>query len=161
MHDIHTYIHTYVFELFSEEVAMLLKLWNLSSKLPPSSFLPAPQILSNSSLLSSPPGISILNRRTPHQAKMGAGSAVCSPRGAGGREDGEDRREEQRFGSPSMGVVLPALEPHALRAASALSEGHVIAMPTDTLYGLAADAWYAIAQILKFVTSSTVSYLLF
>ncbi|CAN6440540.1 unnamed protein product [Victoria cruziana] len=39
-----------------------------------------------------------------------------------------------------MGMVLPANELHIEEAVHALKSGHVIAVPTDTLYGLACDA---------------------
>lgn len=44
-----------------------------------------------------------------------------------------------------MGVVLPAAADHLQDAVSALSSGQVIAVPTDTLYGFAADACSAAA----------------
>lgn len=43
-----------------------------------------------------------------------------------------------------LGVnVRPATEAHAEEAIQALKSGKVIAVPTDTLYGFACDAWYA------------------
>ncbi|KAJ7528893.1 hypothetical protein O6H91_15G024400 [Diphasiastrum complanatum] len=48
-------------------------------------------------------------------------------------------------GVESTAVVLPAVEAHAIEAASALRNGQVIALPTDTLYGLACDACSATA----------------
>ncbi|KAJ4978126.1 hypothetical protein NE237_008906 [Protea cynaroides] len=38
-------------------------------------------------------------------------------------------------------VVLPAYETHAEEATAAIKSGKVIAVPTDTLYGFASDAW--------------------
>ncbi|XP_059431076.1 uncharacterized protein LOC132164559 isoform X2 [Corylus avellana] len=43
-----------------------------------------------------------------------------------------------------LGVVRPATEEYAEEAIEALKAGKVIAVPTDTLYGFACDAWYAI-----------------
>lgn len=40
-----------------------------------------------------------------------------------------------------LGLVRPASEPHAQEAFEALRAGGVIAVPTDTLYGFACDAW--------------------
>lgn len=40
------------------------------------------------------------------------------------------------------GLVRPATEAHAEEAIQALKTGKVIAVPTDTLYGFACDAWY-------------------
>lgn len=40
------------------------------------------------------------------------------------------------------GVVLPATETHVEEAIGAIKSGKVIAVPTDTLYGFACDAWY-------------------
>lgn len=40
------------------------------------------------------------------------------------------------------GVVREADERHAKEAVEALKGGKVIAVPTDTLYGFACDAWY-------------------
>jgi hypothetical protein len=39
-------------------------------------------------------------------------------------------------------VVRPATEVYAQEAIEALKAGKVIAVPTDTLYGFACDAWY-------------------
>lgn len=41
-------------------------------------------------------------------------------------------------------VVRPATDAYAAEAVEALKAGKVIAVPTDTLYGFACDAWYAI-----------------
>lgn len=43
-----------------------------------------------------------------------------------------------------IGVVHPATDAYAAEAVEALKAGKVIAVPTDTLYGFACDAWYAI-----------------
>lgn len=43
-----------------------------------------------------------------------------------------------------IGVVHPATDAYAVEAVQALKAGKVIAVPTDTLYGFACDAWYAI-----------------
>lgn len=43
-----------------------------------------------------------------------------------------------------VGVVHPATDAYAAEAVEALKAGKVIAVPTDTLYGFACDAWYAI-----------------
>lgn len=43
-----------------------------------------------------------------------------------------------------LGLVRPATEAHAEQAVQALKMGKVIAVPTDTLYGFACDAWYHI-----------------
>ena len=40
------------------------------------------------------------------------------------------------------GLVQPATEFYADEAIEALKAGKVIAVPTDTLYGFACDAWY-------------------
>lgn len=44
-----------------------------------------------------------------------------------------------------LGVVRPATELYSKEAVEALKAGKVIAVPTDTLYGFACDAWYAIS----------------
>lgn len=44
----------------------------------------------------------------------------------------------------TLGVIRPATEEYAEEAMEALKSGKVIAVPTDTLYGFACDAWYAI-----------------
>lgn len=41
-----------------------------------------------------------------------------------------------------MGLVRPAMEGYAEEAIEAVNAGKVIAVPTDTLYGFACDAWY-------------------
>lgn len=43
--------------------------------------------------------------------------------------------------SNSSGIVRPATEAYADEAIKALRTGKVIAVPTDTLYGFACDAW--------------------
>jgi tRNA A37 threonylcarbamoyladenosine synthetase subunit TsaC/SUA5/YrdC len=43
-----------------------------------------------------------------------------------------------------IGVVHLATDAYAAEAVEALKAGKVIAVPTDTLYGFACDAWYAI-----------------
>lgn len=43
-----------------------------------------------------------------------------------------------------VGLVRPATEANAEEAIEALKNGKVIAVPTDTLYGFACDAWYVI-----------------
>ncbi|KAJ8443260.1 hypothetical protein Cgig2_010155 [Carnegiea gigantea] len=45
------------------------------------------------------------------------------------------------------GVVLPATEEFVGEAVEVLSSGKVIAVPTDTLYGFACDAWEAVNRI--------------
>lgn len=40
------------------------------------------------------------------------------------------------------GNIRPATEAYADEAIQALKAGKVIAVPTDTLYGFACDAWY-------------------
>lgn len=40
-------------------------------------------------------------------------------------------------------TVSPAAEDYAQEAIEAIRTGKVIAVPTDTLYGFACDAWYA------------------
>lgn len=45
------------------------------------------------------------------------------------------------------GVVHPATDAYAGEAVEALKAGKVIAVPTDTLYGFACDAWYAAISI--------------
>lgn len=40
-------------------------------------------------------------------------------------------------------TVSPAAEDYAEEAIEAIRAGKVIAVPTDTLYGFACDAWYA------------------
>lgn len=44
----------------------------------------------------------------------------------------------------NCGVVLPASENYAEQACEALRAGKLIAVPTDTLYGFACDAWYGL-----------------
>lgn len=44
--------------------------------------------------------------------------------------------------SNKMGFVHPATEDSAEEAIEAIKAGKVIAVPTDTLYGFACDAWY-------------------
>lgn len=44
--------------------------------------------------------------------------------------------------SKVMGLVHPATEEYAQEAVEAIKAGKVIAVPTDTLYGFACDAWY-------------------
>lgn len=44
----------------------------------------------------------------------------------------------------SLQAICPASEAFAQEAVEALKAGKVIAVPTDTLYGLACDAWYTI-----------------
>lgn len=41
-----------------------------------------------------------------------------------------------------FGIVRPATGAYAQEAIEALKSGKVIAVPTDTLYGFACDAWY-------------------
>lgn len=41
------------------------------------------------------------------------------------------------------GIVLPATKDFAEEAIQSIKLGKVIAVPTDTLYGFACDAWYA------------------
>jgi tRNA threonylcarbamoyl adenosine modification protein (Sua5/YciO/YrdC/YwlC family) len=53
---------------------------------------------------------------------------------------GELGQEHVSLGMMEMGSVLPATEFHVEKAAKALEAGQVIAVPTDTLYGLACDA---------------------
>lgn len=43
-----------------------------------------------------------------------------------------------------MGVVLPASIDHIDKAIDAVRAEKVIAVPTDTLYGFACDAWYVV-----------------
>lgn len=47
----------------------------------------------------------------------------------------------------SLQALRPASEAFAQEATEALRAGKVIAVPTDTLYGLACDAWYDIPVI--------------
>lgn len=53
---------------------------------------------------------------------------------------GELGEEHATLGMMEMGSVLPATEFHIEKATKALEAGQVIAVPTDTLYGLACDA---------------------
>lgn len=53
---------------------------------------------------------------------------------------GELGQDHSNVGMMEMGSVLPATEFHVEKAAKALKAGQVIAVPTDTLYGLACDA---------------------
>lgn len=41
-----------------------------------------------------------------------------------------------------MGLVRPAAVEYTAEAIEAVMAGKVIAVPTDTLYGFACDAWY-------------------
>lgn len=45
------------------------------------------------------------------------------------------------------GVVRPAIEDYTEEAIQAVKSGKVIAVPTDTLYGFACDAWYGSAWV--------------
>lgn len=45
-----------------------------------------------------------------------------------------------------LGVVRPATDAFAADAVEALKAGKVIAVPTDTLYGFACDAWYVVSM---------------
>lgn len=45
----------------------------------------------------------------------------------------------------NVGIVRPATDAYAAEAVEALKAGKVIAVPTDTLYGFACDAWYVIS----------------
>lgn len=51
------------------------------------------------------------------------------------------------FGS-KPGFVLPSSEDHVGEAIDAIKAGKVIAVPTDTLYGFACDAWLVYSQLL-------------
>lgn len=44
-------------------------------------------------------------------------------------------------GENKFGLVRPATDAYAEEAIEALKAGKVIAVPTDTLYGFACDAW--------------------
>eukprot|EP00252_Welwitschia_mirabilis_P015879 TRINITY_DN35269_c0_g1_i1.p1 TRINITY_DN35269_c0_g1~~TRINITY_DN35269_c0_g1_i1.p1 ORF type:complete len:288 (-),score=47.51 TRINITY_DN35269_c0_g1_i1:354-1217(-) len=57
----------------------------------------------------------------------------------------DTNRETLRPGHGKMGVILPASEAHVNEAVMALKEGHVIAVPTDTLYGFACHACSPVA----------------
>lgn len=48
-----------------------------------------------------------------------------------------------------LGLVRPASEAYAQEAFEALRAGKVIAVPTDTLYGFACDAWYGSNCLLR------------
>jgi len=37
--------------------------------------------------------------------------------------------------------IFPAMKDHVLKATDAINRGEVIAVPTDTIYGFACDAW--------------------
>lgn len=52
-----------------------------------------------------------------------------------------------------LGLVHSATELYADEAIEALKAGKVIAVPTDTLYGFACDAWYfyALSNFPKFL----------
>ena len=52
--------------------------------------------------------------------------------------------------SSELGIVRPATDANAEEAIEALKAGKVIAVPTDTLYGFACDAWYAISNSFNF-----------
>jgi hypothetical protein len=56
------------------------------------------------------------------------------------------------------GVVHPATDAYAAEAFEALKARKVIAVPTDTLYGFACDAWYVcyfnVNLCLKFIAYS-------
>ena len=53
-------------------------------------------------------------------------------------------------------ALRPASEAFAQEATDALKAGKVIAVPTDTLYGLACDAWYAIPIMGFFLCNSLI-----
>jgi tRNA A37 threonylcarbamoyladenosine synthetase subunit TsaC/SUA5/YrdC len=46
------------------------------------------------------------------------------------------------------GFILPSSEEYIEDAINAIKAGKVIAVPTDTLYGFACDAWLAFSQLL-------------
>lgn len=69
--------------------------------------------------------------RTGQSAPL-ASSAPAAGSGTGFRAEGRSRAAE--------GVVIPADEEHIAEAAAALGQGEIVALPTDTLYGLAACA---------------------
>lgn len=49
-------------------------------------------------------------------------------------------------------VVLPATKEYADEAIQSINAGKVIAVPTDTLYGFACDAWYALQLCFLFIS---------
>ncbi|GAQ86395.1 hypothetical protein KFL_002860190 [Klebsormidium nitens] len=65
----------------------------------------------------------------------------CTRAGSGGLR----RADYMAAGSPVLTNILPAQDDHIEAASKALKEGLVVAVPTDTLYGLAADAGSASA----------------
>lgn len=50
-------------------------------------------------------------------------------------ENSADRREA------TAENIFPATKDHVTKATGAISRGQVIAVPTDTIYGFACDAW--------------------
>lgn len=77
--------------------------------------------------------------------KIGFVPFSCSCTGLSG---GFPKKMAQSFENSDVGVenklglVRPASEAYAQEAFEALRNGNVIAVPTDTLYGFACDAWY-------------------
>lgn len=55
---------------------------------------------------------------------------------------GSEKCDGQSLEAAKMGLVRPATEDYAEEAIEAVRAGKVIAVPTDTLYGFACDAWY-------------------
>jgi len=47
----------------------------------------------------------------------------------------------------SAEIVFPATNDHIVKATDAISRGQVIAVPTDTIYGFACDAWLVFSHI--------------
>lgn len=76
----------------------------------------------------------------------GHGSTAGTDTAAGRLSAEEEQQQERKEGSsgrpsaPPRGALLPSDEDGAMLAAGALVAGEVVALPTDTLYGLAACA---------------------
>ena len=59
------------------------------------------------------------------------------------------------------GIVLPASENHIEEAIAAVKAENVIAVPTDTIYGFACDAWYVVQTVFRFPSDLISSNFLF
>lgn len=79
-------------------------------------------------------GGTVLRFVSPRRQSIGSGHALRRVVGCGSGRCVADSGVEE-------GIVLPASEPNARGAVHAIRSGKVIAVPTDTLYGFACDAW--------------------
>lgn len=49
----------------------------------------------------------------------------------------------------TAGNIFPATKDHVKKATYAINRGQVIAVPTDTIYGFACDAWLVFSSFLR------------